>query len=135
MTFDIRPLLTLSFWFDVTPDPLIEDSTLLIRLVFGAFLLLGIAARIAIVFVRENTWHLRRVRKTSQLFLSMGALGFFLYWFAYERFPFLSMRLWVLLWAVGVIVWCVFLAIYILKTVPDQQRATAVKKEKEKYLP
>lgn len=133
--FDLRPLLTLVFWFDVTPDPFLPSTELILKILFGLVLFIGVAARFALPFFKKDPWHLKIIRKVSQCFLGLGALGWFLYWFSYEHFPFLSMRFWFFVWFIGAVVWGVTLVLYIVRTIPTERRAAAARKEREKYLP
>ena len=135
MMFDIQPLLTAAFWFDMTPDPFLESSSFLLRVLFWGMIVLGVIARFAIAYFRQDKWKKKISQRVSQILLSMGVFGLFLYWFSYERFPFLSMRLWYLVWLAGAIVWFIALLLYILRTVPAERRAQGEQKEKAKYLP
>ncbi|MBI4262648.1 hypothetical protein HY624_03935 [Candidatus Uhrbacteria bacterium] len=135
MGFDIQPLLTLDFWFKLTPDPFLESSALLLRVLFWGMLALGIIARFAIAYFRKDKWKQKIAQRVSQVLLSMGVFGLFLFWFSYERFPFLSMRLWYLAWLAGAIVWFIALLLYVFRTVPAERHAQGEQKEKAKYLP
>ncbi|MCK5510685.1 hypothetical protein KAI65_04060, partial [Candidatus Parcubacteria bacterium] len=66
--------------------------------------------------------------------LSNLIIGLFLLFFSYELLPFLSMRLWLLLWGLGMIVWLAFI-FKIFNEIPKIKEKMAKEDEYKKYLP
>ena len=128
-------LLSLNFWFDLTPDPFLPQSLKILQLAFGALILLGVAVKI-ISMVRKTDYTLSRGgKKLFKIFLTMGIFGFFILFMEYERVPFLSSRFWYALWFLGFAVWSVFVIIYILKKLPAQKQEMDESERLKKWLP
>lgn len=65
----------------------------------------------------------------------MGIIGLVLFFFSYERIPFLGMRVWFIVWGLGLVAWIITSVIYACKTVPCLRRQAAAKEEQMKYFP
>ncbi len=84
---------------------------------------------------KEDPWVARGFQKISSWCLSMGIAGLVIFFFAFERLPFLSMRIWFVAWLIGAIVWVVFIVKYFIKTVPQEKRKIKDKENLQKYIP
>lgn len=133
--FDIRPLLSLHFWFDGTPPPLLPffEKTFF---VFFALTLVG-AILLGVLEQRRKGRGLASValQKVRRLLTTLGILGFVLLFFAYERAPYLSARYLVGFLFVGCGVWGVLVARWWVRDVPKLRQAAGEQKSFQKYLP
>jgi Na+/glutamate symporter len=129
----MNTLLSLSFWLKLRPG-LLSPFVFRGLIVFLTALLAGI-----IIF------HLLKQQKTAGLYrkiwVSLGnfclgnfIIGLFLLFFAFEQLPFLAMRLWFLLWIIGMILWLLFI-IKQMSKIPDIKKEKAEKDEFQKYIP
>jgi hypothetical protein len=62
-------------------------------------------------------------------------IGLFLIFFQWQQLPYLSFRIFMLLWIVGAILWAVFVILYILIRFPRQMREFSETEQLNKYLP
>jgi len=133
---DFQPLLKLNYWFDQRP-PALEQSFQ--TFFFYFFAVLVVLALIITIVVRkkkkEDPWVARGFQKISSWCLSMGIAGLVIFFFSFERLPFLSMRIWFVAWLIGAIVWAVFIVKYFIKTVPQEKRKIKDKENLQKYIP
>jgi len=130
----IKPLLTFSFWFSITPPPLLPIFYWVFFILFSVLFLIGIVCR-WIYKKEKNNFVLRFSAKyLKKWFILSGALGFLLLMFSYERAVFLSARFWFLIWGVGFGVWLGFI-IKKIKTLPDRKDELKRHAEYNKYLP
>src|SRR3989338_3022470 len=102
---DIRPLLTLNFWLNGTPppmQPLFEKVFIVIFIVslIGAIVLSKIEKRGS--FGKAKKLLFQKLRRCATTFGIVGLVGMI---FEYERAPYLSMKLWLLLLFIGTGVW------------------------------
>lgn len=134
MSFDLRPLLTFNFWFNTNPPPLLSFFE-------NAFFLVYIFALIGAVLL--GFWErkgakgssLQLIQKCRRLVTTFGVVGLLLSFFAYERTPVLSMRLFTaLLWALA-LVRAVVIFYWRVRTAPVIEKSIAERKAFEKYLP
>jgi len=131
----MHPLLRPSFWFDVTPVPLLSSSAWLVWTLMGAIFFLGIVSRSGLLVVPKKSDLWRVTQRVSQYFLSVGVVGVLLYWFSFERFPFFSMRFLYLAWLVWTLAWGALLVWFVVKTLPARRREQTERTQFEKYLP
>lgn len=135
MSFDLRPLLTFSFWLDLTPEPFLRSNEVALMAIFALWLLAGIIFRFVSLRKRFDPPAHRLFRSFGRQCLSLGVLGWILFWFSYERLPFLSMRGWYFLWAVGNIVWAVMTGVRFFRTARKERNAIREREARAKYLP
>ncbi|MCK5320074.1 hypothetical protein KAJ61_01655 [Candidatus Parcubacteria bacterium] len=125
-------LLKLSFWFNMTPGNLTEGALRLI-VIFLISLLIG-AVFFKILKNRKRNLYNKIWSKLHLFSLSNLIIGLFLLFFSYELLPFLSMRLWLLLWGLGMIVWLA-LIFKVFNEIPKIKEKMAKEDEYKKYLP
>ena len=125
-------LLKLSFWFNMTPGNLTQGALRLI-VVSLIGLLIG-AVFFKILKNRKRNLYNKIWSKLHLFSLSNLIIGLFLLFFSYELLPFLSMRLWLLLWGLGMIVWLAFI-FKIFNEIPKIKEKMAKEDEYKKYLP
>ncbi|MBU0531164.1 MAG: hypothetical protein ABIG32_02165 [Candidatus Uhrbacteria bacterium] len=130
-----EPLFRASFWFARIPAPLSPFFVKALFAFFGIILILGAVVRI----VASNRKHDRLVKsifdRVGSCLVSMGFLGVLLYFFSYQRIPFLGMRFWFLVWGVIFVAWLGWIVYYALKVVPKQRECLLNRLEQMKYMP
>jgi len=128
-------LLNLSFWFNLSPDPLMPGSFRFLELVFCALILFGVVAKIVSVVKKSDYLFAVGAKKLVSPFFWMGVLGLILLVLDYERVTFFNSRFWYLLWALGFIVWMVFVMKKLIHDLPERKKIIDDRKKLEKWLP
>ena len=131
---DLRPFLTLSFWFNLDPLP---PTLLASRVVFSGFIVLVIAGLVLRLFRHRSQEKLQRalLARVANLLTTMGLLGFIFFFFLYEQINFFGSHFWFLLWLIGVVVWIVTIVRFARIQVPAMRGQQSRQKERAKYLP
>jgi hypothetical protein len=130
----IKPLLTLSFWFKMAPDPLLPFFQMAFLIFFGLLVVSGIIAGQIYKKKKENFVLRFAAKYLKNWLLTAGITGFFLLFFSYERAVFLSARFWFIIWFLGLGTWLFFI-IKRIKTLPQKENALRKKAQFDKYLP
>lgn len=133
--FNLQPLVSPSFWFDLTPTAM---SPLFDKMFFVLFALLVItasAARMVADNRLEDKYHKIIALRAANIALTTGILGFIIYFLTYEEIQFLGARFWFLVLLLGVIIAVVRLLRYAKKDVPAKRKHEQSKAEVNKYLP
>ncbi len=132
----IPPMLTPSFWFTVMPPPFL---LLVDRILLGVSLLMLISGVVTAYWRGHQTTLDKLVQQAwysaQASLLYGGILGLLLYGFAYERVPYLSMRIWwlaLLVW-IGWRGWILYQLIYI--DFPAARRESTQREQFTKWLP
>ncbi|MEK7665450.1 MAG: hypothetical protein AAB337_01050 [Patescibacteria group bacterium] len=133
--FDIRPLISSSFWFDRDPSPLLAGSSRLLFALFAILFTFGVIVRVVATRRTEDRFTLGLFRRIGQLCVTMGIAGLVFFFFTYQQIPFLGMRLWFLLLGAGFLVWLGFIVRWVKKIVPAERANMAERAIREKYLP
>lgn len=131
--WDIRPLFTLDFWFNVNPPPLLPFFE---QAFFFAYCIILIAA-IIVGFMERKAKGTRRVllEKVRRCATTLSITGLLLSFFSYERTTVLSMHaLSLLLWLL-IGVWIFFILRWHFRIAPRFQKTAAEREAFEKYLP
>ncbi len=130
----IRPLLSLSFWFNTDPGPFVPWADRFILFFMGVLLLAGIVVS---VMARRQAIKDRRhlFQRIAALLCWAGLTGLFLYAFSWQRIPVLDMRLFFVLWLIGYGWWGYVIGRYAFKELPALNAAQAEKAAYEKWLP
>ncbi|MBU1179509.1 hypothetical protein KJ885_01050 [Patescibacteria group bacterium] len=130
----IKPLLTLQFWFKLTPPPLMP----IFYWAFLIFFLLMLFASILCgrIYKKEKEQYLLRfgAKYLKNWFLTAGLVGFLLILFGYERAVLLSARFWYPLWVIGFGVWLFFI-IKKIRELPKREAEFKHQAQFNKYLP
>jgi len=125
-------LLTFHYWLDMRPGALDPRA----QLYFVIFL--GILAFLAIFFAilkkRSKSLFTKIFANLYTFSLANLIIGLVLWFFTFEMLPFLSMRMWFLLWLVGIFVWLGFI-VYKLTLLPKIKEEKQKLKEFNKYIP
>ncbi len=126
-------LLSLQYWVNMRPGSLSG-------LAMQAFLIFVIAL-VALGFVtfllkkKKSAGLYKKVwQRLNSFSIGNTVIGIIIMFFTYEQLPFLSMRLWLLLWLVGMAVWLGFIVKSLLQ-VPILKEQLAKEQEYQKYIP
>jgi len=125
--------LTTDFWFSLRPGAFIGSS---LKVVLG-FIVFLIAMTVVAGFIKRRwakSLYAGFWNSLYTFFLANAVIGAFLTFFNYEMVPFLSARFWFLIWAVGLIVWLVFVGKMLVK-IPQKKALLEKEKEFRKYVP
>ncbi|MEA3398788.1 MAG: hypothetical protein U9R06_03545 [Patescibacteria group bacterium] len=126
-------LFSLSYWTNMRPGELG---------MYAQFFFVGFVVVLLLVYFlcwtikkqKRKSLYNRIWRKISSFSLANFIISLFLLFFVYENLPFLSMRLWFLLWVAGMLVWLYFIIKEILK-IPNIKEEMAKEEEFNKYIP
>ncbi len=125
-------ILSFKYWFNFHPTNLSSDGLQFLTIFLAVLLFLAIIFSLAKKRIRGL--YNKIYRRLSSFFLTNFIIGIFLLFFAYEAVPFLSSRIWFLLWVLGMLVWLSFI-IYALAQIPKLKEKLAKEQEYKKYLP
>ena len=128
-------LFSLDFWFQNPPPPLTPFFERGLFAFFGIMLIVGAIVRIMASYKKEDKLVLEIFNRAGSLLVTMGGLGLVLYLFSYERIPFLGIRMWFIVWGIGLLAWVGTSVFYACKTVPCLRRQAVAKEERMKYFP
>lgn len=127
----MKNLLTLDYWFNLTPEAFIP-------LAQKAFIVLVVAlaaAALLIAIIKSRSGIYRGFFKRLYAFcLANAIIGLLLLFFNYETVPFFSARFWLGLWALAMIVWIIPVLIS-LKAIPQKKREREQDENLKKYIP
>lgn len=129
----MKNLLTLKFWFAPRPGDLLFSSLVGIAVV-AAILLVA-----AVVFRQMNKRGIHPLyRKTwqslSTISFTNAVVGLALLFFSYETIPFLSSRLWYLLWVVEIVAW-VTVVVRASREIPKLKEQRDAERKLKQYIP
>lgn len=124
-------LLTMRFWLNSRPDFMQSTNQ---KVLFG-FIVFCLLVWLASYLLAKRKNANRKVLNSFASFgCTNGIIGFMLWFFAYERTPFLSARFWFLCWGAGIIAW-LFLIYHRYRKVEEIKELTAKEREMKKYIP
>jgi len=115
--------------------PLMHPRALwILAIVFGACILSGVAIKL-LAGRQRDALKIKAMRRLTNMFITMGCVGFVYWFFAYEGAILLSARFWLLLWAAVICLWLGVIGYYRYGVVPKQRKEIQQKRQFEKYLP
>lgn len=132
---DLSPLVEFDFWFRLQPlgfSPLFERGFFFL---FAIFIILGSVSRMFARNRKEDYLMVKAYRYLGYMFLTMGIVGMFWFFFSFEEIYFFGARFWFLAWLVSVITWVWWIVRYVKVTIPELRQAGAAKKDANKYIP
>lgn len=131
---NIKPLLTLSFWFKLAGEPLLPVLYYGFVVFFGLLVLASIVC--GVISKKEKRNYILRfgAKYLKNWFLASGLTGFLFLFFNYERVIFLSSRFWYLIWFLAYGLWLIFI-LKKIKKLPEKESSLRKQTQFEKYLP
>ena len=129
----MKNFFSLHFWTNMRPGSLTAFSQSVFLLFILILAILLFASWIIKKQKRKSLFN-RIWRKLSSFSLTNIIISIFLLFFTYENLPFLSMRLWFLLWGLGMLVWLFFIFKEILN-LPNIKKEMTKEEEFKKYIP
>ncbi len=124
-------LLSWSFWFNLRPPAMLPLFNYLFIAILIIFLILAIVA----VIIKNRHKLYRSFWKKFYSFSAINLMiGLLLFFFSYQRAPFLSARFWLAIWGISAIIWLIFLLLEI-KKIPLKRQQLEKDQAFRKYLP
>ena len=126
-------LMSLNFWINMRPGAM-NMGAFQVILVFVVILA---ALTLAFYFLKKQNqfgFYKKIFNRLNNLCLANTIIGLFLLFFIYEQLPFLAMRIWLLLWTLGILVWLGFIINTMLK-IPKLKEDKAKEQGYQKYIP
>lgn len=120
--------------FQMYPSPFEGRGLQILLLIFSLFFLLGLSLVYIIQSRRYDTIVNKGLKKIRTLFFIMSIMGYMYTFFAYEGAPFLSARIWFLIWFIITLVWLFFCLRYFRRELPKFREDLRKKRIYEKYL-
>lgn len=121
----------------MNPAPLNPFQRNVLIAVFSIFIAVAIVSALW-AFVKKNKLDItarKIVTKISTFCLTLGLVGWVLFFMRQTHVYFFSRRFWLIFWSIGAVIWFFYLLKYILKKAPAEQKDIQEKREFEKYLP
>ena len=134
-TFDLRPLLSLGFWFNPIALPFLPFLSRLILGLMALSVVMGFASWAVSRYGVKDREQKRLLRRVSALSLWAGIVGFLLYALNWQGVPFLSMRVFWLVWLGAFGFWKYLILRDYLVEMPKRKAAQAERSAYEKWLP
>lgn len=125
-------LLTIHFWFDMRPGALTPRLQLYF-IIFVGILFFG-TVFFGIIKNRSKSIFTKIFSSLYNFSLTNLIIGLFLLFFTYEMLPFLSMRLWFLIWLLSMLGWAGYV-IYKISLIPKIKEEKQKLHEFNKYIP
>ena len=133
----ISDLMNVRYWLTPNPGVVSDQTALFFVVLFGFFILLKVLFRyMGRQYIDSLTRHHKRfMYRLEKMFLTMGILGLFWLFFAYETIPFFSGRFWFILWGVGAAVWAYYIFYYVRFEIPQLLYKYKELEYARKYMP
>lgn len=131
----MHPLLTLTYWFSLTPSPFAPWAERFLLALFGLFFIAGITLWVLQVRSTQSKLLRRAMGRAASLLGWTGLVGLFLWICAYEGIPLFSMRFFYLLWIGWVVTGAWFLFRYVWVDIPAVERRQREREAQNKWLP
>ena len=127
-------MLSLSYWFSLTPPAVIGGNVQLWGIAAFALFLAAVLVRLFIIRRISQRFLQQPWQRVARLLTWTGIALAVLLFFRYEGVPFFSARFWLLLLTIGDVVWLVVIIRHFLVKLPAQKRAWSEEQQKRKYL-
>lgn len=121
--------------FQMYPSPLEGRGLQILLFIFSLFFLLGLSLIYIIQSRHCDIIVNKGLKKIRTFFFIMSIVGYIYTFFAYEGAPFLSARIWFLMWFIITLVWLFFCLQYFKRELPKFREYLEKKRIHEKYLP
>jgi hypothetical protein len=132
---DLRPLFSLTYWFDLDPEVISNQMAILLFGFFALVILGGITARIVSSRWRRDRYKHQLWQRAAQAAVTMGLVGLFFFFFLFENIRFFGARFWYLFWLIGAGVWIWHLVRFATKVTPAAKARDSLLELRDKYLP
>ncbi len=132
---DLSQLFTLSFWFDLQTTGLSSVYERGFFFLFALLVIFGSVSRIMAKNKKDDRFMVRAYKYVGQMFMTMGILGLFWFFFSYEQIYFFGARFWFLVWLLGLIAWIAWIVWYVKVKIPELKDKGVAKVETNKYIP
>jgi hypothetical protein len=133
---DWGKIFSAPFWLEVNPGDLsdaFEKMFLVVLIIcYGFYAASKIGERQLIK--RRDFIDAKFLSKIANFLLTMAVSFTFIFFFRYEAIPYLGGRFWILIWALGGIIWLGFLIRYFVAQIPAQKKGLEEKRKLKKYL-
>lgn len=124
-------LLTLSFWFNLRPPAMLDIFNYSFIAVLFLFLFLSI---LSFYYKKRKKIYKSFWLKFYDFSASNLIIGLFLWFFSWQEVPFLSARFWLIIWAILIILWFIFIYKH-LKKIPIKLQKIEEEQKFNKYIP
>lgn len=131
----LPPTLTLTYWFNPSPTPLMPVMEWVLLIGFSVLAVLGIVAHIYRAKCNWGKLERRALGRSGTALITMGLCGLALYGFYYEKIMFFSMRFWYVVWLACSLAWAWSIYRYATVTIPEYHKKHAIREQFEKWLP
>jgi hypothetical protein len=131
----LRPLYSLSFWFQTYPQPFTRWFEILIWVLCGV-LILGGAYVYFFLRRKEQDKEMKLVfRRLGTCLMWAGFTALLLWFFVWQMIPIFSMRIGWLLWLIGYGYWGYLIWIYWKQEIPLKKAKQLERAERDRWLP
>ena len=128
---DFSQFLSLSYWFEITPASDFRYLDMLTWVVIALFVL-AIVVQLGSRFVAMHPVVRRFIRRLPGAMYLVSVIGGFLLFARFQRAPYLSMRIWLLLDFLVFLVWLVILIVKFIRNYKREMVAFGKRKENKK---
>lgn len=128
-------IFTFDYWFMMQPLMFVGWASVVLLVLFTAMTVLGIAGIVYGMKANLDKFLRRAVERSGSLLVTMGLVGLMLYFFAYERVPMLSMRIWYIMWLAILGFWAWGIWRYVRVEIPAKREMKAERDRLNKWLP
>jgi hypothetical protein len=130
-----KPLVTLSYWFNLQSVPLSLPFSWLVPLFMAVVLVGGIAVYVLARPAKLEKDQRRYRRRLGNAMCWAGVVGLMLCGLTWLRVPLFGMRFFFLVWLIGFGWWLIHLLRYRFKIMPAERAVQAAREAYEKWLP
>jgi hypothetical protein len=135
MNFDLRPLLSPSYWFTLNPPAVWQGAGRSLVVIFLGMVVASIVIRRMKLPRAKDRYQAAMYRRLADMLSTMGGVGVALFFFSFQQIRLLGARPLYVLWVIGLIVWIALIVRYVKKIAPADRAREIERREKEKYLP
>lgn len=123
-----------SFWFTTNPPMLVGWIGTAVFVFFLLCFVFGMVSRILLDRTEDRYVKLAG-RHITRAFTTMGILGLILFFFSFERIPFLGARLWYPLWLIASVLWGLWIVRFVKKRIPTLREKEKAQQMNNRYFP
>lgn len=131
----IRPLVDLGYWLNPVAVPFIDVVSWVLLALMGLSFVGGIFAYFFQASKPKDKDVRHAWRRLGTLLMWAGGTGLALWFFTWQLVPYLSMRIWWLVWAIGYGYWAWVIYRYFRVEIPKKHASADQDAEYQKWLP